>query len=190
MLANAAAATAAANSLITRSMRLLQEQCSELAESPLAAALEEGILPCTAVPAASALAGAAPAPALPVQLEAAPASLPSAISVVAAPPTCDEPASECSTAAPASAAMPPLHVRVVSVPPVSPVGGSTPRSALTTAFNLLRTSSGELRAEAAAMAEAVAAAFAAQQQATLSALGLAAPEVVSHPATPLPTPVS
>ncbi len=35
MLANAAAATAAANSLITRSMRLLQEQCSELAESPL-----------------------------------------------------------------------------------------------------------------------------------------------------------
>lgn len=84
----------------------------------------------------------------------------------------------------------PLLVRAVTVPPVSPAGGSTPRSALTAALTLLRTNSDELRAEAAAMAEAVAAAFAAQQQATLAALGLAAPAAATPPITPLPTPAS
>lgn len=190
MIANAAA-TAAANSLITRSLRLLQEQCAEL---PLVAAPEEGTHP-TAVAVNSAMAGAATTtthpcePALPRQSEAATASLASAMIAAAPSPAGTElPAGEPSTTGLAS--LPALHVRVVTVPPVSPVGGSTPRSALTTAFNLLRTSSDELRAEAAAMAEAVAAAFAQQQAATLAALGLAAPDVASQPATPLPTPVS
>lgn len=151
-------------------------------------------------------AASVPPPAVPVHMQSGPttpsvqlaASLP-AIRLRSAPPVCQQQAAPSQLAGEAA---PPLQqasppAPIITIQMVSPAGAATPRSALTTAFSLLRQSSADLAAEAAAVADAVAGMLAEQHSATLQALGLADPAAeapppgaAADPAPLLPSPAS
>lgn len=184
---------AAAANVIKRGMELLQEQCAgvqtgvsrlrrrfvccvpKLPASPRtrllapAAADDAADTVCRAEAVAAAL---LTAPVVAVLTTAASAASQAALAV-----TCD-----------AALAAASLTVPDIEVQPVDPCSTptNTPRSALTTAFTLLRQSSSELVAEAAAVAATIAETLAEQQQATLSAFNLAA----DHVRQPSPRPAA